>query len=109
MLALTAITQIQSAGQLYLAVLVAAAGLPLPAFFKSHLILFMPDASRAITALAFMENLGGLVSLFLLRGWQSIAPGPSVFTFVVALLGLSLGLFLWGEVLCFNTSTPNAY
>jgi hypothetical protein len=87
-------------------VLVVAAGLPLPAFFKSHLISFILDALRAITALAFTENLGGLVLLFLLGGWQSIAPGPSVFTFVVALLGLSLGLFLWGEILCFNTSTP---
>ncbi|EAW11031.1 uncharacterized protein ACLA_066670 [Aspergillus clavatus NRRL 1] len=106
MLALAAITQIRSAGQLYLAVSVAAAGLALPAFFKAHFVSFMPDASRAITALTFMENFGGLVSPFLLGSWQSVAPGPSVFAFAVALLGVSLGLFLWGEVLCFNTPTP---
>jgi hypothetical protein len=106
MLALMGITQVQNAGQLYLAVLVAAAGLALPAFFKGHFISFMPDASRAITALTFMENLGGLVSPFLLGSWQSFAPGPSVFIFAVALLGVSLGLFLWGEVFCFNTPTP---
>ncbi|GIK05276.1 hypothetical protein Aspvir_009380 [Aspergillus viridinutans] len=105
MLALAATTQIRSAGQLYLAVSVAAAGLSLPAFFKSHFVSFMPDAPRAITALTFMENFGGLVSPLLLGGWQSVAPGPSVFAFAVALLGMSLGLFLWGEVLCFNT--PN--
>ncbi|GFF57411.1 hypothetical protein IFM51744_09199 [Aspergillus udagawae] len=105
MLALVAITQVQSASQLYLAVSVAAAGLSLPAFFKSYFISFMPDASRAITALTFMENFGGLMSPFVLGSWQSVAPGPSVFGFAVALLGLSLGLFLWGEVLCFNAPT----
>ncbi|GIC86257.1 uncharacterized protein Aud_002625 [Aspergillus udagawae] len=87
MLALVAITQVQSAGQLYLAVSVAAAGLSLPAFFKSYFISFMPDASRAITALTFMENFGGLMSPFVLGSWQSVAPGPSVFGFAVALLG----------------------
>ncbi|GFG11180.1 hypothetical protein IFM61392_06780 [Aspergillus lentulus] len=87
MLALAAIAQIQSAGQLYLAVSVAAAGLSLPAFFKSHFVSSMPDAPRAITALTFMENLGGLVSPLLLGSWQSVAPGPSVFAFAVALLG----------------------
>ncbi|RHZ65248.1 hypothetical protein CDV55_105758 [Aspergillus turcosus] len=88
MLALAAITQVRTAGQLYLAVSVAAAGLPLPAFFKSHFVSFMPDASRAITALTFMENLGGLMSPFVLGSWQSVAPGPSVFAFAVALLGI---------------------
>jgi dipeptide/tripeptide permease len=77
--------------------------------FQSSLLISTPDAPQAITALIFMENLGGLVSPLLLRSWQSVAPGPSVFAFAVALLGVSLGLFLWGEVLCFNTSTPNAY
>jgi hypothetical protein len=106
MLALIGITQVQNASQLYLAVSVAAAGLALPAFFKGYFVSFMPDASRAITALTFMENLGGLVSPFLLGSWQSFAPGPSVFIFAVALLGVSLGLFLWGEAFCFNTPTP---
>ncbi|KAF7122049.1 hypothetical protein CNMCM5793_000004 [Aspergillus hiratsukae] len=98
MLALAAITQIRTAGQLYLAVSVAAAGLSLPAFFKSYFVLFMPDASWAITALTFMKNLGGLASLFLLGSWQSVAPDPSVFAFAVALLGIQKHRWIGGNV-----------
>ncbi|EZF74501.1 hypothetical protein H105_03839 [Trichophyton soudanense CBS 452.61] len=56
--ALVAMTRVTSAVQLYLAVATSAAGLAVPAFFKSHFVSFMPSASQAISALTFMEIRG---------------------------------------------------
>ncbi|EFR00307.1 hypothetical protein MGYG_03308 [Nannizzia gypsea CBS 118893] len=74
MAALIAMTRVMSAVQLYLAVAVSAAGLAVPAFFKSHFVSFMPDASQAISALTFMESVGGLASPFFLGSWQAVFP-----------------------------------
>ncbi|KJK66605.1 hypothetical protein P875_00128088 [Aspergillus parasiticus SU-1] len=94
MVALSAITQVRSPIQLYLAVALSSAGLAVPAFFKAHFVSFMPDAPQAISALTFMESVGGLLSPFVLGAWQAVIPGPSVFLLTVALLGTTLGLFL---------------
>ncbi|KAE8152944.1 hypothetical protein BDV25DRAFT_137346 [Aspergillus avenaceus] len=94
MIALSAITYVRSPIQLYLAVALSSAGLAVPAFFKGHFVSFMPDAPQAISALTFMESVGGLLSPFVLGTWQAMVPGPSVFLLAVALLGTTLGLFL---------------
>ena len=94
MVALSAITQVRSPIQLYLAVALSSAGLAVPAFFKAYFVSFMPDAPQAISALTFMESVGGLVSPFVLGAWQAVNPGTSVFFLAVALLGTTLGLFL---------------
>ncbi|EFE39230.1 hypothetical protein TRV_06052, partial [Trichophyton verrucosum HKI 0517] len=86
MTALVAMTRVTSAVQLYLAVAISAAGLAVPAFFKSHFVSFMPNASQAISALTFMESIGGLASPFFLGSWQAVFPGQSVFFFAVGLL-----------------------
>ncbi|KAE8367006.1 hypothetical protein BDV27DRAFT_170276 [Aspergillus caelatus] len=94
MVALSAITQVRSPIQLYLAVALSSAGLAVPAFFKAHFVSFMPNAPQAISALTFMESVGGLISPFVLGAWQAVIPGASVFFLAVALLGTTLGLFL---------------
>ncbi|KDB34297.1 hypothetical protein H112_03814 [Trichophyton rubrum D6] len=88
--ALVAMTRVTSAVQLYLAVATSAAGLAVPAFFKSHFVSFMPSASQAISALTFMESIGGLASPFFLGSWQAVFPGQTVFFFAVGLLVVSL-------------------
>ncbi|KAK2870571.1 hypothetical protein FQN49_003084 [Arthroderma sp. PD_2] len=98
MVALVAMTQVNSGIQLYLAVAVSAAGLAVPAFFKSHFVSFMPEASQAISSLTFMESIGGLASPFFLGTWQAVFPGQSVFFFAVGLLVVSLCLFLLAEL-----------
>ncbi|EGD88893.2 hypothetical protein H113_03848 [Trichophyton rubrum MR1459] len=97
--ALVAMTRVTSAVQLYLAVATSAAGLAVPAFFKSHFVSFMPSASQAISALTFMESIGGLASPFFLGSWQAVFPGQTVFFFAVGLLVVSLCLFLTAEFL----------
>ncbi|GBF64168.1 hypothetical protein TMEN_6852 [Trichophyton mentagrophytes] len=99
MAALVAMTRVTSAVQLYLAVAISAAGLAVPAFFKSHFVSFMPNASQAISALTFMESVGGLASPFFLGSWQAVFPGQSVFFFAVGLLVVCLCLFLAAEFL----------
>ncbi|GMF79346.1 unnamed protein product [Aspergillus oryzae] len=94
MVALSAITQVRSPVQLYLAVALSSAGLAVPAFFKAHFVSFMPDAPQAISALTFMESVGGLLSPFVLGAWQAVIPGTSVFLLAVTLLGTTLCLFL---------------
>jgi hypothetical protein len=98
MAAIIAMSCVSSPPQLYIAVACASTGLLVPSFLKSHFVSLMSDAPRAISALAWMESVGGLLSPFLLGAWQAAFPGQSVFLFAAALLGVSLALFVFGAL-----------
>lgn len=80
--------------QVYPLVGIMALGLAAPSFIKSYGVSLSKDKSAAVTSLAMMESLGGLLSAVVLGSWQSKAGPGVVFLVAAGLVGSAvLSLF----------------